>query len=97
MPFADNADPTLCGIPEPDDRHGFATGELEGEIVQPIIYLYDSHARTSITGQIFPGTELQVELRQVNPTLNYYFVRTVNVEPAQSGWIPEPFIRFGGG
>ena len=94
LPFADNADPTLCGIPEPDDRRGIAIGEFEGEVVQPIVYLYNSHSRSSITGQVFPGTELQVELSQTNPTLNFYFVRTINVEPAQSGWIPAPFIQF---
>lgn len=94
LPFRDNPDPTLCGIPEPDGRTGVATGEFEGELVQPIVYLYDSHMRRAVVGQVYPGTRLRVELRQNNPTLNYYFVRTIHVEPAQSGWIPAPFIEF---
>ena len=94
LPFADNPDPSQCGIPQPDDRSAVATGEYEGELVQPIVYLYDSHLRREVTGHVYPGTKLHVELRQSNPELNYYFVRTINVEPAQSGWIPEPFMEF---
>jgi hypothetical protein len=95
LPFADNPDPLLCGIPEPDDRMATVIGDYRGALVQPIVYLYDSHLRTKITGQIYPGTRVHVKLSQYNPTLNYYFVRTVNVEPAQEGWIPEPFLRIG--
>ncbi|MEZ4706864.1 MAG: hypothetical protein R3A44_06650 [Caldilineaceae bacterium] len=94
LPFADNPDPSQCGIPEPDDRSAVATGEYEGKLVQPIVYLYDSHLRREVVGQIYPGAALHVELSQSNPELNYYFVRTVNMTPAQSGWIPEPFIQF---
>jgi hypothetical protein len=94
LPFADNPDPALCGIPERDGRSAVATGKYEGELVQPIVYLYDSHMRRTVTGQVHPGTRLHVELRQNNPTLNYYFVRTVDVEPEQSGWIPAPFVEF---
>jgi hypothetical protein len=95
LPFADNPDPLLCGIPELDDRMATVTGDYGGALVQPIVYLYDSHLRTKITGQIYPGTRVHVKLSQYNPTLNYYFVRSVNVEPAQEGWIPEPFLRIG--
>ncbi len=92
LPFADNPDPTLCGIPTRDDRRGIVHGEVDGELVGPIIYLYDSHARERITGQIYPGSEVTILLRQSNPMLDYYFVKTVNVEPPQEGWIPAPFV-----
>jgi len=95
LPFEDNPDPTLCGIPTQDNRSGIAHGEIEGELVAPIIYLYDSHVRQRITGQIYPGTEVQILLSQSNPTLDYYFVKTVNVEPPQEGWIPAPFVAGG--
>ena len=94
LPFDDNPDPTLCGIPEPDDRQGIVTGEYEGKLVQPIVYLYSGHLRNEITGQVYPNTLVQIQLRQINPTLNYYFVKTIGVEPTQSGWIPEPFLRI---
>ncbi len=92
LPFADNPDPTLCGIPEPDDRQGMVSGEYEGKLVQPIVYLYNSHLMNAITGQVYPGTQVKIELSQNNPTLNFYFVKTIGVEPAQSGWIPAPFL-----
>ncbi len=95
LPFEDNPDPTLCGIPTQDDRKGIAHGEIEGEPAAPIIYLYESHVRQRITGQIYPGAEVQILLNQSNPTLDYYFVKTVNVEPSQEGWIPAPFVAVG--
>lgn len=97
LPFEDNPDPTLCGIPAPDGRRATVTGTYAGELVQPIVYLYDSHSRNQVVGQLYPGTRVKVELRQINPLLNFYFVRTIGVEPAQSGWIPAPFLRFDDG
>jgi hypothetical protein len=93
LPFPDNPDPTLCGIPQPDGRRGIVTGQHEGEVVGDIIYLYDGHARQAITGQVFPGAQVEIVLRQSNPTLDYYFVKTTNVEPAQKGWVPAPFVE----
>lgn len=93
LPFPDNPDPTLCGIPTPDDRMGVATGDVDGQVIRPIVYLYDSHLRNAITGQIYPGTQVQIKLSQSNPELNYYFVESINVEPKQSGWVPAPFVR----
>ncbi len=92
LPFDDNPDPTLCGIPTQDNRRGIAHGEIEGELASPIIYLYESHVRQRITGQIYPGAEVQILLSQSNPTLDYHFVKTINVEPPQEGWIPAPFV-----
>lgn len=94
LPFVDNPDPTLCGIPQPDGRQGVVTGEYEGEIIQPIVYLYASHLRASIVGQVFPETEVEIKLSQSNPSLDYYYVETINVEPAQKGWIPAPFLEI---
>lgn len=97
LPFHDNPDPLLCGIPEPDGRQAVVTGTFEGQLVQPIVYLYDSHSRNEVVGQVFPATRVKVELRQINPELNFYFVRTIGVQPPQSGWIPAPFLDFAGG
>ena len=94
LPFEDNPDPTLCGIPVPDDRGGVVHGEVDGELVGPIVYFYESHARRQITGQVFPGAEVNILLSQSNPTLDYYFVKTVNVEPPQEGWVPAPFVNI---
>jgi len=94
LPFADNPDPTLCGLPQPDGRRGVVTGEYEGELVQPVVYLYVSHLRNEIVGQIYPGTEVEIKLRQSNPSLDYYYVETINVEPAQQGWVPAPFLEI---
>jgi hypothetical protein len=92
LPFNDNPDPTLCGIPTQDNRRGVVHGEVNGEPVGPIIYFYDSHLRQNVTGQIFPGAEVKILLSQSNPTLDYYFVKTINVEPPQEGWVPAPFV-----
>ena len=64
--------------------------------MQPIVYLYDSHGRSQVVGQVLPGTRVKAEFRQINPELSYYFVRTIGVTPAQSGWIPAPFLEFAG-
>jgi hypothetical protein len=94
LPFQDNPDPTLCGIPQPDGRQGTVTGVYAGEVVQPIVYLYDSHSRNQVVGQVYPGTRVKVEFSQINPELNFYFVRTIGVTPMQSGWLPAPFLVF---
>ncbi len=94
LPFVDNPDPTLCGIPEPDERTGTVTGEYDGKLVQPVVYLYNSHLRSEIVGQLYPGTRVQIELSQSNPALNYYFVRSLGVSPTQAGWIPAPFLEI---
>lgn len=94
LSFHDNPDPLLCGIPQPDGRRATVTGIYAGKLVQPIVYLYDSHSRNQVVGQVYPGTRVEVELRQINPVLNYYFVRTIGVTPTQSGWIPAPFLLF---
>ena len=97
LPFHDNPDPSLCGIPDPDGRQATVTGSYAGQLIQPIVYLYESHSRNQVVGQVYPETRVKVELRQINPSLNFYFVRTIGVEPVQSGWIPAPFLVFADG
>lgn len=96
LPFADNPDPTVCGIPEPwrDDPTAYLSGVYDGELIQPTVFLYDSHARRSIKGRAPHGAEVEIVLSQSNPVLNYYLVRTVGEGEVQEGWIPAPFLSF---
>ena len=96
LPFEDNPDPTLCGIPQPwgEDDPAWLSGYYEGELLQAEVLLYDSHARRSIVGSAPTGTEIEILLFQVNPSLNYYLVRTLNLEENVEGWIPAPFVSF---
>ena len=96
LPMVAEYDPTLCGIPTPVDITTTVTGEWQGQLIRPVIYLYDSHLRQAITGQLYPGTRVHVELSQTNPALNYYFVKTIDLDPPQSGWIPAPFLKLPG-
>lgn len=96
LPFEDNPDPTLCGIPEPWGEEGPAwlSGYYEGELIQAEVLLYDSHLRRSVVGSAPTGTEIEIILFQVNPSLNYYLVRTVGLQENVEGWIPAPFVDF---
>ncbi|MEM7734542.1 MAG: hypothetical protein AAF267_02025 [Deinococcota bacterium] len=96
LPFEDNPDPSLCGIPQPwgDDDPAWLTGYYEGELIQADVFLYDSHLRRSIVGSAPSGSELEILLYQVNPSLNYYLVRTVGLEDDVQGWVPAPFVEF---
>lgn len=95
LPFADNPDPTLCGIPESwnSDEPAWLSGYYEGELIQPTVFLYDSHLRRKITGEAATGTEVRILLFQNNPSLNYYLVKTLGEHP-QEGWVPEPFLKL---
>ncbi|MEM6430565.1 MAG: hypothetical protein AAF708_15095 [Deinococcota bacterium] len=97
LPFEDNPDPSLCGIPQPwgDDDPAWLTGYYEGELIQEDVLLYDSHLRRSIVGSAPNGSELEILLYQVNPSLNYYLVRTVGLDDNVQGWVPAPFVAFG--
>ena len=96
LPFADNSDPTQCGIPVQWGANGraYLTGEYAGELVQPVVLLYDSHSRFEITGQAEHGTAVDIILYQQNPALNYYFVKVVNSTTKNEGWVPAPFLSF---
>ena len=96
LPFADNPDPSLCGIPTKwgKDDPAWLSGSYEGSLVQPQVYLYDSHLRYEVTGAAPSGTAVKILLYQENPVLDYYLVETINLEEKQSGWVPAPFLSF---
>jgi hypothetical protein len=96
LPFVDNPDPSLCGIPTPwgTDEPAWLTGYYQGELIQSDVLLYDSHLRRSIQGSAPHSTEVRILLYQSNPELDYYLVRTEGYEPPQEGWIPAPFLSF---
>ena len=97
LPFADNPDPEACGIPRAwgRDDPGQVTGAYQGELIQPVVYLYDSHLRRAVVGQIPDGGRVQILLSQSNPVLDYYLVRSLDLDQPQEGWIPAPFLVIG--
>ena len=96
LPFPDNPDPNQCGIPTSwgTDEFAWVSGYYRGELVQPIVFLYDSHLRLSIVGTIPIGTKVKIVLYQQNSTLDFYLVKTIDFDPPQEGWIPAPFLSF---
>lgn len=98
LPFPDNPDPSLCGIPTmwgPTNNQAWLNGIYNGEMVQPTVFLYDSHLRYNIKAQAPHGTKVQIILFQANPVLNYYMVKIVGGPAGQNeGWVPEPFLSF---
>lgn len=97
LPFADNPDPAACGIPQAvgDGETATLHGIWKGELVQPIVFLYDSHLRREVTGRAPSGIEVDVVLFQDNPVLNYYFVEArLDDGTVQKGWVPAPFLQF---
>lgn len=96
LPFPDNPDPDACGIPTRwgSDEPAWLSGFFEGELVQPTVFLYSGHLRAEITGAAPTGTPVRISLYQENPTLDYYRVETIGLDPPQSGWVPAPFLQF---
>lgn len=96
LPFPDNPYPNECGIPTPWglDDPAWLSGAYDNELVQPVVLLYDSHSRNRVVGAAPHGAEVRIKLAQSNPTLNFYLVETINVEPQQEGWVPEPFLQL---
>src|SRR6266567_8072425 len=95
LPFPDNPDPSACGIPTPyGGSIAWVNGVYQGQIVESTVSLYDSHERLHITGAVPSGTEVQVELYQANPVLDFYFVRANTPTGPQKGWVPAPFLQF---
>ncbi len=95
LPFPDNPDPTVCGIPARwGDDVGWVSGRYQGRLVEPDVLLYDSHVRNRVTGAIPDGTQVRVELYQANPVLDFYFVRADTPRGPQQGWVPAPFLRL---
>jgi hypothetical protein len=95
LPFPDDPDPSACGIPTPwHDDDAQIDGTFQGQLVEPTVYLYDSHQRLHITGAVSSGTPVQVELYQSNPVLDFYYVRADTPAGPRTGWVPAPFLRF---
>jgi hypothetical protein len=96
LPFADNPDPALCGIPQPwgNSEPAYLNGIYEGKLVQPAVFLYDSHLRRKIQAQAPHGAQVKILLTQSNPTLDYYLVKVDGAEPPNEGWVPAPFLVF---
>lgn len=96
LPFADNPDPDLCGVPAA--WHGgnpaWVTGVYAGALVQPVVLLYDSHLRREVVGRIPHGGRVEIQLSQSNPELDFYRVRSLDLQPVQEGWLPAPFLSF---
>ncbi len=96
LPFPDNPDPSQCGIPSQwsGETRAWLNGYYQGELVQPVVFLYDGHSRLHITAQAPHGAEVKVILYQVNPVVNYYMVKLVGLEGPNEGWVPAPFLSF---
>jgi hypothetical protein len=97
LPFPDNPDPNQCGIPTLfGGGAGWVNGVYGGRLVEQTVLLYDSHERLHVTGSVPSGTQVQVELYQANPVLDFYYVRVDGPDGLQQGWIPAPFLRLDG-
>jgi hypothetical protein len=96
LPFPDKPDPLQCGIPEVwnSDQPAWLNGSYQGRLIEPTVFLYESHVRTHITGRAPSGREVRIKLSQANPVLNFYMIRTVGLNPPQEGWVPAPFVQF---
>jgi hypothetical protein len=96
LPFPDNADPALCGIPVQWNQSDLAYlyGYYDDQLIQPEIFLYDSHLRREVVGKSPHGTQVQILLSQSNPTLDYYFIKVIGGDVVIEGWVPAPFVTF---
>ena len=96
LPFADNPDPSQCGIPTQwgSDDPAWLTGIYDGQLIQPTVLLYDSHLRLGISGEVPHGTEVTVVLFQENPVTDYYMVEVNHADEPIKGWIPAPLLSF---
>jgi len=96
LPFPDNPDPSLCGIPTQwgDDGAAWITGMYAGELAQDPVLLYESHLRLQINGRLPHGAPVQVILYQQNPETDYYFVKGTDTDSPVEGWVPAPFLSF---
>ncbi|MDX1524244.1 MAG: hypothetical protein R3264_21620 [Anaerolineae bacterium] len=96
LPFPDNPDPALCGIPRQwsSDEPAYLSGIYENELIQPIVFLYDSHLRRKVVAQAPHGSRVKILLSQSNPELDYFMVKVIGAEPPNEGWVPAPFVSF---
>jgi hypothetical protein len=97
LPFPDNPDPDQCGIPVEwgNDNLAWLNGYYQGELIEPVVHLYDSHLRLEISAEAPHGSEVEILLYQNNPVLSFYLVRIKGAEgPGNQGWVPAPFLSF---
>ncbi|MFL7840501.1 MAG: hypothetical protein AB8I52_17125 [Candidatus Promineifilaceae bacterium] len=96
LPFEDISDPSQCGIPIQwgTDEPAWLNGIYEGELIQPIVLLYDSHLRLDINGEAPHGSEVTIILFQENPVTDYYMVEVKGAGKPIKGWIPAPLLSF---
>ncbi len=95
LPFADNREPGSGGktIEWRDDRPAWATGIYGSHILGLAVYLYDSPNRTRVVGQVLHRSRVQI-LRHQEGEPGYFFVRSLEMDPVQEGWIPAPLVVF---
>ena len=103
LPFADNPDPALCGIPQPvgpSEAAARVTGWYDGALVMDPVLVYDSHLRRSVVGSIPDGHAVELVLFQANPELDYFLVKAEVEEDGElrrvEGWLPAPFVARSG-
>lgn len=97
LPFPDNADSRQCGIPTPLGAayEGELTGMYDGQLFEPEVRLYDSHARMRVVARIKAGSRVRGVLLVTGPQLNYLLVEArVGGRPLE-GWVPQPYFRRG--
>jgi hypothetical protein len=96
LPFPDNPDPALCGIPKPwgNNSPAYLNGYYQGNLIRPVVFLYDSHLRREIQAHAPHGAAVKILLSQSNPELDYYLVKVLNAPPPNEGWVPAPFVSF---
>lgn len=96
LPFPNNPDPTLCGIPQPvgEGVTGVLHGRFEGQLIEPEVHLVDSHLRHEVVGHVQSGARIEVLLYQENPELDFYLVRFAGPDGTMEGWVPAPYLRL---
>jgi hypothetical protein len=96
LPFPDNPDPSQCGIPAVWGAYpAWVTGLYQGQLLEPTVLLYDSHLCNHISGGLPSGTQVQIQLYQANPVLDFYYVQADTPSGPQKGWVPGPFLQLG--
>ena len=94
--FDDNPDPDQCGIPQSmgSGFRGTLHGSVDGEVVEPMVYLYGSHLRAEVRGMVRAGSVVEVVMYQSNPVLDYYLVRYRSDDGRSvEGWVPAPLLE----
>ncbi len=97
FPFDDLPDTDTCNVPQPlgSGFTGTLHGEIEGVLVEAMVYLYDSLARSRVMGLVAAGAEVEVVLKQSNPVIDFFMVRYRSADGRTvEGWVPAPFLRL---